>query len=136
MNASMGTTVTPDRIHADHGSQKRLGNWTTARAFEVRARRSLVVIDLRSPQIPAGDIEIHLDLDHSTIKLLVAGDAVIDQWVRHHADPGRPGARGLTPTTLTARAAPVRHAPPTPRRSRWPASARSATRWPWRCCLT
>jgi hypothetical protein len=80
MNASMGTTITPDRIHADHGSQKRLGNWTTARAFEVRARRSLVVIDLRSPQIPAGDIEVHLDLDHSTIKLLVAGDAVIDQW--------------------------------------------------------
>lgn len=80
MNASMGTTVTPDRIHADHGSQKRLGHWTTARAFEVRARRSLVVIDLRSPQIPAGDIEVHLDLDHSTIKLLVAGDAVIDQW--------------------------------------------------------
>ena len=80
MNASMGTTVTPDRIHADHGSQKRLGNWTTARAFEIRARRSRVVMDLRSPQIPAGDIGVGLDLDHSTVKLLVAEDAVIDQW--------------------------------------------------------
>src|SRR5579862_6432654 len=80
MNASLGTTVTPERIHADHGSQKRLGNWTTARTFEVRARRGLVVIDLRSPQIPAGDLEVHLDLDHSAIKLLVAEDAVIDQW--------------------------------------------------------
>jgi hypothetical protein len=80
MNASMGTAVTPERIHADHASQKRLGHWTTACDFEVRARRSLVVIDLRSPQIPAGDIEVHLDLDHSTIKLLVAEDAVIDRW--------------------------------------------------------
>jgi hypothetical protein len=59
---------------------KRLGNWTTARAFQVRARRSQVVIDLRSPQIPVGDIGLDLDLDHSTIKLLVAEDSVIDQW--------------------------------------------------------
>jgi hypothetical protein len=99
MNASMGTTVTPDRIHADHGSQKRLGNWTTARAFEVRARRSLVVIDLRSPQIPAGDIEVHLDLDHSTIKLLVAGAAVIDNGTRL-TGRGRPGETYHNPAAL------------------------------------
>jgi hypothetical protein len=71
---------TPDQIHVDHDSQKRLGNWTAARAFEVRSRYGQVVIDLRSVQIPDGDIEVALDLDHSTIKLLVAEDAVIDQW--------------------------------------------------------
>ena len=38
------------------------------------------MIDLRSPQIPDGDIEVDLDLDHATIKLLVAEETVIDQW--------------------------------------------------------
>ena len=38
------------------------------------------MIDLRSPQIPDGDIEVDLDLDHATITLLVAEDTVIDQW--------------------------------------------------------
>ncbi|HEV2370553.1 MAG TPA: hypothetical protein VGS19_00160 [Streptosporangiaceae bacterium] len=80
MNTLISATVSPVQIHADHGSQKRLGNWTTARAFEVRARHGGVVIDLRSPQIPDGDIELHLDLDHATVKLLVAEETVIDQW--------------------------------------------------------
>ncbi len=80
MNTHASATVAADRIHADHGSLKRLGNWTTARAFEVRARRSSVVIDLRSPQIPDGDIEVDLTLDHSTVTVLVAEDTVIDQW--------------------------------------------------------
>jgi hypothetical protein len=38
------------------------------------------VLDLRSPQIPDGDIQIDLDLDRSAMTLLVAEDAVIDQW--------------------------------------------------------
>ena len=71
---------TPVRIQAHHDSQKRLGNWTTARSFQVRSRRGAVVMDLRSPRIAAGDIEIELDLYHATLKLLVADDAVIDQW--------------------------------------------------------
>jgi hypothetical protein len=67
------------QIHADHDSAKHLGNWTEARDFQVRARYSSVAIDLRSPQIPDGDIEVGLDLDHSTVKLLVAENSVIDQ---------------------------------------------------------
>ncbi len=73
-------TASPAQIHADHSSQKRLGAWTSARVFQIRARRGQVVIDLRSPRIPDGDIEIDLDLDHATVKLLVAEDAVIDSW--------------------------------------------------------
>jgi hypothetical protein len=73
-------TADPPRIHADHSSQKRLGTWTTARVFQVRARHGQVVIDLRSPQIPDGDIEVDLDVDHATVKLLVAKDTVIDSW--------------------------------------------------------
>ena len=78
MNTQNRANITPVQIHADHASQKRLGNWTTARAFQVRARRAQVTIDLRSPQIPDGDVELGLDLDHATLTLLVAEDAVID----------------------------------------------------------
>jgi hypothetical protein len=74
------TVIAPVQIHADHDSVRRLGTWTTARAFEVRARRSRVVIDLRSPRIPDGDIEVDLHLDHATITLLVGEETVIDQW--------------------------------------------------------
>ena len=38
------------------------------------------MIDLRSQQIPDGDIEVYLDLDHAMVKLLVAEDSVIDSW--------------------------------------------------------
>jgi hypothetical protein len=100
--------LTPVQIHADHDSARRLGTWTTARAFQVRARRSQVVIDLRSPQIPDGDIEVGLDLDHATITLLVAEETVIDQWdlawtgrgkvkQTYHHNPAGTGRRiGLT----------------------------------------
>jgi hypothetical protein len=90
MSTTQATYADTDvRIHADHGSEKRLGNWTTARAFQVRARHGSVVIDLRSPQIPEGDIEVELDVDHSTIKLLVPEDAVIDQWNLTWASRGK-----------------------------------------------
>lgn len=80
MNTPTTPQPAPVRIHADHAAEKRLGHWTSARAFEVKARRGTVVIDLRSPQIPDGDIELDLSLDRATVKLLVADDAVIDHW--------------------------------------------------------
>jgi hypothetical protein len=80
MNTQDRASLIPVQIHADHTVEKRLGNWTTARTFQVRARHAQVTIDLRSPQIPAGDIELDLDVDHSTLKLLVAADAVIEHW--------------------------------------------------------
>lgn len=77
MNTTAHDTV---QIQAAYSSEKHLGHWTTARHFEVRARRGSVVLDLRSPQIEDGDIVVDLDLDHSMVKLLVPADAVIDQW--------------------------------------------------------
>lgn len=68
------------QIQSHYASVKKLGHWTTARRFEVRARRGMAVLDLRSPQIPDGDIEIVVDIDHSMVKLLVAEDAVVDHW--------------------------------------------------------
>jgi hypothetical protein len=83
----MNTTTV--QIQANYASEKRLGDWTTARSFEVRSRRGTVVIDLRSPQIPDGDIEVKVDLDHSMVKLLVPQDAVIDQWDLHWLGRGK-----------------------------------------------
>jgi hypothetical protein len=57
---------------------KKLGHWTPARQFDVRASRGLIVLDLRSPQIAAGDIEVDLDIDHAVVKLLVSDGAVIE----------------------------------------------------------
>ncbi len=70
----------PTRIQANHAAVKKLGTWTTARTFEVRARRGSAVVDLRSPHIPAGDIEVRVDLDRAMLKLLVPDGAIIDQW--------------------------------------------------------
>lgn len=92
MTTSANTTSTPGtgsteivRVHADHTMAKRLGNWTTARTFEVRARRGAAVIDLRSPDIggDAGqhsDIELQVDIDHGMLKLLLPADATVDHW--------------------------------------------------------
>ena len=69
-----------NRIQADHRMVKKLGHWTTDRDFEVRARRGAAVLDLGSREIPDGDLEIRLDLDHAMVKLLVPDDAVLDTW--------------------------------------------------------
>lgn len=86
MNSSISTTRTvadaaaePVRLHVDHNAVKRLGNWTSADRFEVRARRGSVVLDLRSAQLPAGELVIDLDLDRALVKLLLPDDAVVDQ---------------------------------------------------------
>src|SRR5882672_8461321 len=100
-------TAAPVRIPANHAVTKRLGNWTAERHFEVHAHRGSAVLDLRSPQIPAGDIQVHLDLDHSMVKLLVAEDAVIDDWdlrrvgrgrVKDASGPNAPGGRRIVIT--------------------------------------
>src|SRR5215469_2133610 len=73
------TTVTEtEKIRAHSTVARRLGNWTTAQDFDVRASRGSVLLDLRSPQIPAGDIRVDLDIDHAVVKLLVPEGAVID----------------------------------------------------------
>lgn len=72
------THTEPVRIRAHGRSVKQLGAWTTMRRFEVLASRSLVVLDLLLPEIEPGEIEIHLDLDHAAVRLLVPAGANID----------------------------------------------------------
>jgi hypothetical protein len=75
----------PVRIRAHHAVVKKLGHWTTARRFDVRASRGVVILDLLLPRIEPGDIEIRLDLDHAVVKLLVPDGVHIDdedlRWV-------------------------------------------------------
>src|SRR5579863_4504283 len=65
-------------IRAHRRSIKRLGHWTTARRFDVRASRGSVVLDLLLPRIEPGAIELRLDIDHTTVKLLLPEGANID----------------------------------------------------------
>ena len=80
MNSTMTTEAgTVERLHADHGTTKRLGRWTGASQFDVRARSAILVLDLRSPEIE-DDVEIRLNLHRSTVKLLLAEGDQVDHW--------------------------------------------------------
>lgn len=79
--------VIPITAHK-HAVRKR-GHWTTSRTFDVRASRGTVMIDLRSQWIPAGDIDIRLDIDHAMVKLLVPEGAGVD-----HSEVRRTGRCG------------------------------------------
>jgi hypothetical protein len=93
----------PDTVHvqAHYSTNRKLGHWTTGRRFEVRAMRGAVVLDLRSPSIPPGDLEISVLADHSMIKLLVPDDAIVDAWSLDSIGRGRvkDGPYSETPTS-------------------------------------
>lgn len=78
-DAAVADTAAVERVHADHAVVKRLGNWTRARRLEVRARRGVVVLDLRSPELP-DEVEVRLELQRATVKLLVPDDAQVEHW--------------------------------------------------------
>jgi len=73
---STGTDTVQIRAHGR--VVKKLGNWTPARRFDVRASHGFVVLDLLLPDLEGGDVEIALDIDHATVKLLVPYGAAID----------------------------------------------------------
>ena len=77
-NPPAAKAASPIRTTAHQKVIKKVGYWTTDRRFEVRATRGLVVLDLLLPRLEPGDIEILLDVDHSTVKLLVRDGASID----------------------------------------------------------
>jgi hypothetical protein len=77
------------KIHADHTTSKHLGHWTTDRRHEVRVRRGIAVLDLRSSRIPPGDLEVHLDVAHGLVKLLLPNNAPVDQWDLQWTGRGR-----------------------------------------------
>jgi hypothetical protein len=85
---SVADTAAVERVHADHAVAKRLGNWTRTGRFEVRARSGLVVLDLRSPDLP-DEVEVRVELQRATVKLLVPDDAQVEHWDLHWTARGR-----------------------------------------------
>jgi hypothetical protein len=95
------TSREAERLHVDHTVAKRLGRWTSANRFDARVRYGVLVLDLRSPDVQ-GDVEIRLDLQRSTVKVLLAEGDLVDQsdldWtgrgrVKDDQRPAGPGGR-------------------------------------------
>src|SRR5215470_629021 len=99
--AQAATAREAERLHVDHAVAKRLGRWTGASRFDARVRYGVLVLDLRSPDIK-GDVEVRLDLQRSTLKLLLAEGDQVDHWdldwtgrgrVKDDQPPAAPGGR-------------------------------------------
>ncbi len=84
-------TITADteQIRAHHRSIRRLGSWTTARCFDVRASRGSILLDLLLPEIEPGEITVDLDIDRATVILLVPDGAQIDDSDLRRVGRGR-----------------------------------------------
>jgi hypothetical protein len=85
------TTITPDieQVRAHRRSVRKLGTWTRARHFDIRAGRGSVVLDLLLPEIEPGEITVELDLDHATVILLVPDGARISDEELRRVGRGR-----------------------------------------------
>jgi len=84
-------TITADteQIRVHHRSIRRLGSWTTARRFDVRASRGSILLDLLLPEIEPGEITVDLDIDRATVILLVPDGAQIDDSDLRRVGRGR-----------------------------------------------
>ncbi|WP_055585080.1 hypothetical protein [Peterkaempfera griseoplana] len=101
----MSVSTAVERIHVDHDVARRLGDWTAAGRFEIRARDGVVVVDLRA-RPERDEIELRLDLRHAVVKLLVAEDAEVDAWDLRRTGRGRTkdhGAPRLAPAAPSQR---------------------------------
>jgi hypothetical protein len=99
--AQAATAREAERLQVDHAVVKRLGHWTSATQFDARVRYGVLVLDLRSPDVQ-GDVEVRLDLQRSTLKLLLAEGDQVDHWdlgwtgrgqVKDDQRPAAPGGR-------------------------------------------
>jgi hypothetical protein len=91
-------------IRADRCVTKRLGEWTTASQFDVCTSAGLVLLDFLLPRIDTDQIEVHLDVDHGLVTLLVPDGTRIVQddlrWmgpghVRDWTGAASPGGRTI-----------------------------------------
>jgi hypothetical protein len=83
------TTVESEQIRAHHRSVRRLGDWTSARHFDVRAGRGSVLLDLLLPQLAPGEITVQLEIDRSTVILLVPDGTNVNDDELRRAGRGR-----------------------------------------------
>ena len=88
----------PVRLVVSHGMVERFGAWLVPQEVTVELRHSTCTLDLRTPTLPAGGVTIAVQARHSSIKVLVAEDAVVDlgNVGRHHSVTRDRGARLVT----------------------------------------
>ena len=82
-------TTEGEQIRAHHRSIRRLGAWTNARRFDIRASRGSVLLDLLLPELEPGEITVELDIDHSTVILLVPDGTNVDDDELRRVGRGR-----------------------------------------------
>jgi hypothetical protein len=82
-------TAGDEQIRAHHRSVRRLGAWTTARHFDIRSSGGSVVLDLLLPELGPGEITIDLDIDRSTVILLVPDGTNVDDDELRRVGRGR-----------------------------------------------
>jgi hypothetical protein len=82
-------TANDEQIRAHHRSIRKLGAWTTARHFDIRSSRGSVVLDLLLPELEPGEIAVDLDLDRSTVILLVPDGTNVDDDELRRVGRGR-----------------------------------------------
>jgi hypothetical protein len=78
-----------EQLRAHHRSIRKLGAWTTARHFDIRASRGSIVLDLLLPELEPGEITVDLDIDHSTVILLVPDGTNVDDDELRRVGRGR-----------------------------------------------
>ena len=82
-------TANREKIRAHHRSIRRLGAWTSARRFDIQASRGSVVLDLLLPELEPGEITVELDIDRSTLILLVPDGTNVDHDELRRVGRGR-----------------------------------------------
>ena len=78
-----------EHVTNDHTAVKKSGCWTRADRIELSGRRGATVLDLRHlPATSGGRLRLNLDLERSSVKLLIPRDAVIDDATLHQSGRG------------------------------------------------
>ena len=95
---ALAANAKPVRLAASHGMIERMGAWLVPQEVTVELRHGTCTLDLRTPSLPAGGVTIAVQARHSSIKVLVAEDAVVDlgNVGRHHSVTKDRGARLVT----------------------------------------
>ena len=70
-STALATVATTDHVGAVFGSVQRVGAWGVARKTQVRALFGAVVLDLREACLPAGDLEIVVEVTLASLEVIV-----------------------------------------------------------------
>jgi len=86
------------RLSAEHGRVNRVGPWEVPARIELELRHSSADLDFRSTPLPPEGVTLYLSAKHSSIKLLVPGNARIvqDEIDNSHSNVSDRSARRVT----------------------------------------